>query len=174
DRLQWWTRICRAPCRSTYYPRLAPYCQSSWGYTQPCWRRVADNYNCPRPDYHATTPPPPTPRPFAPAAEPEAPQSPSLPPTSSLPHSNKIITTHGSGAGPTSNPLPEKQAPRIQPEPTRFTSVADTQDPEPEADEDEGEMEQAEVEDTLESRVESSGSDMEEDDEESDPPAIDE
>jgi hypothetical protein len=32
---------------STWYPRIAPYCISGWGYTQPCWRRTLDTYNCP-------------------------------------------------------------------------------------------------------------------------------
>jgi hypothetical protein len=33
---------------STWYPRVAPYCETGWGWTQPCWRRTEDNYNCPK------------------------------------------------------------------------------------------------------------------------------
>ena len=43
------TRHHRRKCNQTWYPRLAPYCETNWGWTQPCWRRMADNYNCPRP-----------------------------------------------------------------------------------------------------------------------------
>jgi len=41
------TQRNRRCCGQTWYPRLAPYCQADWGWTQPCWRRMADNYNCP-------------------------------------------------------------------------------------------------------------------------------
>jgi hypothetical protein len=41
------TQRHRRCCGQTWYPRMAPYCQSGWGWTQPCWRRMADNYHCP-------------------------------------------------------------------------------------------------------------------------------
>jgi len=41
------TQRNRRCCGQTWYPRLAPYCQADWGWTQPCWRRMADNYRCP-------------------------------------------------------------------------------------------------------------------------------
>jgi len=41
------TQRNRRCCGQTWYPRLAPYCQADWGWTQPCWRRMADNYHCP-------------------------------------------------------------------------------------------------------------------------------
>jgi hypothetical protein len=40
-------RKCRKKCNQTWYPRVAPYCQTGWGYTQPCWRRTEDTNNCP-------------------------------------------------------------------------------------------------------------------------------
>ena len=43
----WCTQKQRRRCGETWYPRLAPYCQAGWGWTQPCWRRMADNYHCP-------------------------------------------------------------------------------------------------------------------------------
>jgi hypothetical protein len=41
------TQRQRRCCGQTWYPRVAPYCESGWGWTQPCWRRMADNYHCP-------------------------------------------------------------------------------------------------------------------------------
>lgn len=43
------TQNHRRKCGQTWYPRTAPYCVAGWGWTQPCWRRMPDNYNCPRP-----------------------------------------------------------------------------------------------------------------------------
>lgn len=40
-------RHSRKKCGHTWYPRIAPYCATDWGYNQPCWRRTQDNYNCP-------------------------------------------------------------------------------------------------------------------------------
>ncbi len=63
------TKFHRRKCGETWYPRVAPYCRPSWGWTQPCWRRALDNYNCPRPV-------------AVPAKAPQsAPRSPTLPPT---------------------------------------------------------------------------------------------
>ena len=47
DHCIWCTQMNRRKCGQTWYPRLAPYCQADWGWTQPCWRRMADNYSCP-------------------------------------------------------------------------------------------------------------------------------
>jgi hypothetical protein len=66
------TKFHRRKCGETWYPRVAPYCQPSWGWTQPCWRRATDNYNCLRPE----TPPTRSPQ--------RAPQPPVTPPT--VPH----------------------------------------------------------------------------------------
>lgn len=71
DRHQGRVSFCRKICHETYYPRSAPYCMPDWGWNQTCWRRMKDNYNCPRPDYHASTPEPLLPLP---------PQTPVMPP----------------------------------------------------------------------------------------------
>src|SRR5262245_16342151 len=71
------TQWHRWKCGQTWYPRLAPYCQADWGWTQPCWRRMADNYNCPSAEPMTTR------MPLLPAGEtPPAgrPQLPPLPP----------------------------------------------------------------------------------------------
>ncbi|MBS0261796.1 MAG: hypothetical protein JSS02_07550 [Planctomycetes bacterium] len=47
DRCQHCVRHNRKKFDSSWYPRVAPYCIAGWGYTQPCWRRTQDNYNCP-------------------------------------------------------------------------------------------------------------------------------
>jgi hypothetical protein len=49
DHCQKCLRNCRKNCKQTWYPRVAPYCQPGWGWNQPCWRRAADTYDCPRP-----------------------------------------------------------------------------------------------------------------------------
>src|SRR5437762_662569 len=49
DHYQRSSQFCRQQCKSTWYPRIAPYCQPGWGWTQPCWRRAEDTYNCPVP-----------------------------------------------------------------------------------------------------------------------------
>lgn len=49
DHCQSCVRNCRKKCKQTWYPRVAPYCQPGWGWNQPCWRRTADTYHCPRP-----------------------------------------------------------------------------------------------------------------------------
>lgn len=67
DRHQGRVSHWRKMCHQTYYPRMAPYCMPEWGWNQTCWRRMKDNYNCPRPDCHASTP------------EPRSPLSPQIP-----------------------------------------------------------------------------------------------
>jgi hypothetical protein len=47
DPRQCCNRNCRKKCGQTWYPRVAPYCQTGWGWTQPCWRRTQDTRNCP-------------------------------------------------------------------------------------------------------------------------------
>ncbi len=64
--------FCRKLSHQTYYPRSAPYCAPDWGWNQTCWRRIKDNYNCPRPDSRGSCPEPPTALP---------PQTPVMPPT---------------------------------------------------------------------------------------------
>ena len=71
DRHQGRVSFCRKLNHQTYYPRSAPYCAADWGWNQTCWRRMKDNYNCPRPDYHGSSPEPPTALP---------PQTPLVPP----------------------------------------------------------------------------------------------
>jgi len=77
DHCQSCVRHCRKNCKQTWYPRTAPYCQPGWGWNQPCWRRTADNYNCPRPQQMT---PPPQRRVNIPEALPE--ESPANPPAS--------------------------------------------------------------------------------------------
>ena len=72
DRGQGKVSFCRKLWHQTYYPRSAPYCQPDWGWNQTCWRRMKDNYNCPRPDWHGSCPEPPAPL---------LPQTPVVPPT---------------------------------------------------------------------------------------------
>jgi hypothetical protein len=72
DQHQGRVSFCRKLCHQTYYPRSAPYCAADWGWNQTCWRRMKDNYSCPRPDWHGSSPEPP-------AALP--PQTPVAPPT---------------------------------------------------------------------------------------------
>ena len=55
DRCQTGERRCRKKCNQTWYPRVAPYCQSGWGYTQPTWRRTEDT-NSWQPPQPAATP----------------------------------------------------------------------------------------------------------------------
>ena len=87
------TRFHRRKCGETWYPRVAPYCEPHWGWAQPCWRRMTDNYNCPRLQASAPKPPPRKPRapslpPATPPMEPEPPpasvdelpESPAAPP----------------------------------------------------------------------------------------------
>lgn len=71
DRRQGQVSFCRKLCHQTYYPRAAPYCMPEWGWNQTCWRRMKDNYNCPRPDSRASSPEPPAS---------VAPQTPVMPP----------------------------------------------------------------------------------------------
>jgi hypothetical protein len=71
DRHQGRVSFCRKLCHQTYYPRAAPYCMPEWGWNQTCWRRMKDNYNCPRPDFHGSSPEPPASLP---------PQTPVMPP----------------------------------------------------------------------------------------------
>jgi|GEM_PF-6456682 hypothetical protein len=76
DHYQHCVQQCRKQCKSTWYPRVAPYCQPGWGWTQPCWRRAEDTYNCP------PLPPSPTASPRKPYFVPEAPateEAPNLP-----------------------------------------------------------------------------------------------
>lgn len=56
DPHQGWLEFHRRQCHQTYYPRSAPYCQTDWGWHQSCWRRMNDNYNCPRPDSRGSMP----------------------------------------------------------------------------------------------------------------------
>jgi hypothetical protein len=63
--------FCRKVCHQTYYPRSAPYCLPDWGWNQTCWRRMKDNYNCPRPDWQGSCPEVPIPL---------SPQAPVVPP----------------------------------------------------------------------------------------------
>jgi len=58
DHYQKCIRNSRKNFKQTWYPRAAPYCQPGWGWTQPCWRRAVDTYNCPRPQQLAQPQPP--------------------------------------------------------------------------------------------------------------------
>jgi hypothetical protein len=161
------TRHHRRKCNQTWYPRVAPYCETNWGWTQPCWRRMDDNYNCPPRAQAASTRPQPAPAPVAaPAAEPlPEPEPPAIPSTRrELPKRPQIANP--SPRFPRSEPpLAEKTADDGQAQPTRFTGFADTVESDADADDEEG------VEGTLESQMESADGDMETE-EEADPPAI--
>ena len=64
DGCQGCTKQHARKCGDTWYPRVAPYCAVGWGYTQPCWRRTQDTYNCPKPTIPgASTPATPLPMP---------------------------------------------------------------------------------------------------------------
>jgi hypothetical protein len=104
------TRFHRQKCGETWYPRVAPYCRPSWGWTQPCWRRAVDNYNCPRPVALPAMSPQSTPRsPESPRTAPPAtvlpPESPSEPPpppadADSVQQTARIELMNGSTATP--------------------------------------------------------------------------
>jgi hypothetical protein len=76
------TRFHRRKCGETWYPRLAPYCEPHWGWTQPCWRRMTDNYNCP--SQQASAPKPPPKKPHAPSSPPAMPPTEPEPPPASV------------------------------------------------------------------------------------------
>lgn len=153
DHYQHRTRSCRAMCKDTWYPRVAPYCQPSWGYTQPCWRRVADNYNCVRPDWRGSSPKPRAPTRAAPVEEPTLPEPPSLPTSSRpLPPVQSAALTRAPASQPVSYVRPEVRHPEkpvVAPpaDPSRFTSMADTL----ESDADES---GDDIEETLEAQIE--------------------
>ena len=192
-------RKCLPRCRKfwgqTWYPRLAPYCQAGWGWHQPCWRRMADNYNCPRPEVPVMQSPvpasPPLPAP-PPAAEPALPEPPAVPTSSAAPVTRVNSAARTAGYLRAENPFGQRQPPRVEPNATRFTSYADTLEPEKEADE---ELDDEMPADTLESQMQAADGDAGDDEtadgdaadgdqeapetademaEDSDPPAIDE
>ena len=180
DHYQRRVRWCRDKiCKETWYPRVAPYCQPSWGYTQPCWRRVADNYNCVRPDYRGSVPKPRRARavPALPAEEPPAlPEPPELPTSSRPSPAVRAASQTASYAQPPAAsyaqpPVARPEAPVIErrPDPSRFTSVAETID----SDMEDEELEEAGLDDTLEAQSETAEDDPEADDE-SDSAMIDE
>jgi hypothetical protein len=161
------TRHHRRKCNQTWYPRLAPYCEPNWGWTQPCWRRMDDNYNCPpRPQSNSMRPQRATPQPpAAPSAEPlPEPEPPAVPTTRREPARHPQIANPSPRIPRDEPPLAEKPS-ADEAQPTRFTGFADTLESEADADED------VPVEDTLESQLESADGDME-DEEAADPPAI--
>ena len=107
DRHQGRVSFCRKLCHQTYYPRAAPYCMPEWGWNQTCWRRMKDNYNCPRPDFHGSTPEP---------RLPLAPQIPVLPPAttylpSPVPRSNQIVNYGQPARVFSARPTSQGQAP---------------------------------------------------------------
>jgi len=71
DRCQSCERQCRKRCKQTWYPRVAPYCQSGWGWNQPCWRRAQDTTICPSWQTPSATAVP-VPAPEEPATEPSS------------------------------------------------------------------------------------------------------
>lgn len=77
DQCQTCERHCRKKCHQTWYPRVAPYCQSGWGFTQPCWRRAQDCSYCPPAQFPSASPLP------APALE--GPANEPLPPAAARP-----------------------------------------------------------------------------------------
>lgn len=170
DHCIWCLRCHRAKCHQTWYPRLAPYCQNGWGWTQPCWRRMPDNYCCPPREEYATarpqpavTPPPPA-APTAPVIDPVPPEPNSasirsLPPVQRTSLANRSAEVARSAPRPPQRPAPQVQAyqgraPQGQARPNRFTSYADTVEPEGDADEEE-------VDGTIESEMESDEDDAE-------------
>jgi hypothetical protein len=161
------TRHHRRKCNQTWYPRLAPYCEQGWGWTQPCWRRMDDNYNCPRPAVISTKPQPRTySPPPAPAAEtlPTPPEPPSIPSTRRNTPSRPQIASPSPRAPRGEPTLPQNPA---DAQPTRFTSFAETLESDADVDAEDGEV----VEDTLESEMEPAEGELE-GEEEADPPAI--
>ena len=178
DHYQRRIRHCRACCKSTWYPRVAPYCQPNWGWTQPCWRRTGDNYACVRPDSRGSMPKPRSRPKAAPEVEPALPEPPPLPtsslpnttfPTSSLPAVPPRAASQTASYSPPAVPRPERAVIERTPDPSRFTSVAETI----ESDMDDEEMEDSDLQDTLEAQVEADAADGDAD-EESDAPLMDE
>ncbi len=163
------TRHHRRKCNQTWYPRLAPYCETNWGWTQPCWRRMDDNYNCPPRAQANSARPQPAPAPAAaPAAEPlPEPEPPAIPSTRRELPKRPQIATPAPRPSRSEPPLADKTADDGQAQPTRFTGFADMVEADADADADEEEG----VEGTLESQMESAEGEMETE-EEADPPAI--
>jgi hypothetical protein len=112
DPHQGWVEFQRRQCHQTYYPRSAPYCQPDWGWHQSCWRRMNDNYNCPRPDSRGSAPS---------ARTPPTPSVPVMPPAANPPASTWRQPAHaatpnryaGYGRGPDAVP----QADNVRPAP---------------------------------------------------------
>lgn len=137
DHCIWYTQTLRRKCGSTWYPRVAPYCQAGWGWTQPCWRRMADNYNCPRPEGPVSKPrsasPPPVPaaEPLPAIPEPPPPASSSLSRPSRAGDANRTASSARS-----SRPIarPPVSSPPVQPEIVRYTRFGNILDPKTEAD----------------------------------------
>ncbi len=175
----------------TWYPRVSPYCQSGWGWTQPCWRRMSDNYNCPRPEAPAPISSPTITSP-APVAEPMPPEPPPEPSTTAVSRSRSSLANRAAGfqrrVSPVAEPVvkvDQKVAP-AQPQATRFTSFAETIELETDADDEADQADATEssepaeaaeaADDTLESRMEAAELDPPADDDvdDSTPPAIEE
>ena len=172
DRHVRYTRFWRDRCGSTYYPRVAPYCVANWGWTQPCWRRAPDNYTCVRPDYRGSTPKPRVRR--APVAAPvqEPPSIPEPPPLPTSSRPQPAMRTASQTASYARPPAVQSTAPIVErrPDPSRFTSIAETVEPEMEDDE----ANDGDFEDTLEAQTEAAGESPDDEADESDAQMIDE
>lgn len=100
DRYQGRVSFYRKLCHQTYYPRSAPYCMPDWGWNQTCWRRMKDNYNCPRPDCRGSCPEPQSPLP---------PQEPVMPPATTYLPAPRTQANRAVSYGRSASPLPERQ-----------------------------------------------------------------
>lgn len=135
DKHQGWLQFWRKKTHQTYYPRSAPYCQPEWGWHQSCWRRMRENYNCQRPDYHASTPQPrmpmPPPVPVAPpGAAPQGPQSRAYPSGRTVGYGRSDFGPPQRGTGVASSNYSNYgnagSVARQEPEPGEWTEAEDT------------------------------------------------
>lgn len=159
------TKFHLRKCGQTWYPRMAPYCQPGWGWTQPCWRRPPDNYNCQRPEAPqkkspqraseppvaptrappSTAPPATVPPPAAPVTEPPPPPPAAASSVSQMPQTR--IVNRSAGPPQIGRPVAARPAPVIQPSRPRISASGYTTQPQRPTD-DEEEL------DTLERRME--------------------